>query len=61
MVVTLHRIVVDRVLFVVEDLDASRPLYTAALGRSATPSLYVQEDRVRRGMRRRRGWPSVHS
>jgi hypothetical protein len=30
-VVTVRRIVVDRVLFVVEDLDASRRLYTAAL------------------------------
>jgi catechol 2,3-dioxygenase-like lactoylglutathione lyase family enzyme len=41
---TVRRIVVDHVLFVVEDLDASRRLYTAALAPLGFTELYVQED-----------------
>ena len=39
-------IVVDHVLFVVEDLAASRRLYTAALAPVGFEELYVQEDGV---------------
>ena len=43
---TLRRIVVDHVLFVVADLDASRRLYTAALAPLGFEELYVQPDGV---------------
>jgi catechol 2,3-dioxygenase-like lactoylglutathione lyase family enzyme len=43
---TVRRIVVDHVLFVVEDLDASRRLYTAALAPLGFTELRVQEDGV---------------
>ncbi len=46
---TVRRIVVDHVLFVVEDLDASRRLYTAALAPLDYTELHVQEDGVRYG------------
>jgi hypothetical protein len=39
-----RRIVVDHVLFVVEDLDASRRLYTAALAPLGFVELHVQDD-----------------
>jgi catechol 2,3-dioxygenase-like lactoylglutathione lyase family enzyme len=42
--VTTRRVVVDHVLFVVEDLDASRRLYTAALASLGYEELNVQED-----------------
>jgi catechol 2,3-dioxygenase-like lactoylglutathione lyase family enzyme len=38
------RVVVDHVLFVVADLDASRRLYTAALAPLGYEELYVQDD-----------------
>jgi len=38
------RVVVDHVLFVVADLDASRKLYTAALAPLGYEELYVQDD-----------------
>ena len=38
------RFVVDHVLFVVADLDASRALYTAALAPLGFEELYVQDD-----------------
>jgi catechol 2,3-dioxygenase-like lactoylglutathione lyase family enzyme len=38
------RFIVDHVLFVVTDLDASRRLYTAALAPLGFEELYVQED-----------------
>jgi len=41
---TERRIVVDHVLFVVEDLEASRRLYTAALAPLGYEELYVQSD-----------------
>ena len=44
-----RRIIVDHVLFVVEDLDASRRLYTAALAPLGYVELYVQEDCVSYG------------
>jgi catechol 2,3-dioxygenase-like lactoylglutathione lyase family enzyme len=47
--VTVRRIVVDHVLFVVEDLDASRRLYTAALAPLGYEELHVQEDGVSYG------------
>ena len=40
---TERPVVVDHVLFVVEDLDASRRLYTAALAPLGFTELYVQE------------------
>jgi catechol 2,3-dioxygenase-like lactoylglutathione lyase family enzyme len=43
---TVRRIVVDHVLFIVEDLDASRSLYTAALAPLGFIELRVQEDGV---------------
>ena len=44
-----RRIIVDHVLFVVEDLDASRRLYTAALARLGYVELHVQDDGVHYG------------
>jgi catechol 2,3-dioxygenase-like lactoylglutathione lyase family enzyme len=44
-----RRIIVDHVLFVVEDLDASRRLYTAALAPLGFVELHVQEDGVHYG------------
>ena len=46
---TSRTIVVDHVLFVVEDLDACRRLYTAALAEVGITELYVQEDCVSYG------------
>src|SRR5438093_7828384 len=46
---TVRRVVVDHVLFVVEDLDASRGLYTAALAPLGYEELYVQDDCVSYG------------
>jgi hypothetical protein len=46
---TVRRIVVDHVLFVVEDLGASRRLYTAALAPLGFTELHVQEDGVSYG------------
>jgi catechol 2,3-dioxygenase-like lactoylglutathione lyase family enzyme len=46
---TTRRVVVDHVLFVVEDLDASRRLYTAALSPLGYEELAVQEDGVSYG------------
>ena len=46
---TERRIVVDHVLFVVNDLDASRRLYTAALAPLVYVELHVQEDCVSYG------------
>ena len=46
---TERRVIVDHVLFVIEDLDASRRLYTAALARIGFGELYVQEDCVSYG------------
>lgn len=43
---TVRRIVVDHVLFVVGDLDASRRLFTAALAPLGFTELAVQEDCV---------------
>jgi catechol 2,3-dioxygenase-like lactoylglutathione lyase family enzyme len=47
--VTERRIVVDHVLFVVSDLDASRRLYTAALAPLGIVELHVQADGVHYG------------
>jgi catechol 2,3-dioxygenase-like lactoylglutathione lyase family enzyme len=47
--VTERRVIVDHVLFVVEDVDASRRLYTAALAPVGLGELYVQEDCVSYG------------
>jgi hypothetical protein len=44
------RITVDHVLFVVEELDASRRLYTAALAPLGYVELHVQEDGVQYGV-----------
>jgi len=44
-----RRIIVDHVLFVVEDLDASRRLYTAALAPLGFVELHVQDDGVHYG------------
>ena len=41
---TIRRIIVDHVLFVVEDLDASRRLYTTALAPLGYSELHVQDD-----------------
>src|SRR6266540_6583011 len=46
---TVRRVVVDHVLFVVADLDASRRLYTAALAPLGYEELYVQDDCVSYG------------
>jgi catechol 2,3-dioxygenase-like lactoylglutathione lyase family enzyme len=46
---TVRRVVVDHVLFVVEDLDASRRLYTAALSPLGYSELHVQEDGIAYG------------
>jgi catechol 2,3-dioxygenase-like lactoylglutathione lyase family enzyme len=45
----VRRVVVDHVLFVVEDLEASRRLYTAALAPLGYEELHVQEDGVHYG------------
>jgi catechol 2,3-dioxygenase-like lactoylglutathione lyase family enzyme len=47
--VTSRTIVVDHVLFVVEDLDACRRLYTAALAPLGIIELHVQDDGVNYG------------
>jgi catechol 2,3-dioxygenase-like lactoylglutathione lyase family enzyme len=44
-----RRIIVDHVLFVVGDLDASRRLYTAALAPLGYVELHVQDDGVHYG------------
>jgi catechol 2,3-dioxygenase-like lactoylglutathione lyase family enzyme len=44
-----RQIIVDHVLFVVEDLDASRRLYTAALASLGFVELHVQDDGVHYG------------
>jgi len=44
-----RRIIVDHVLFVVEDLDASRRLYTAALAPLGFVELSVEDDGVAYG------------
>jgi catechol 2,3-dioxygenase-like lactoylglutathione lyase family enzyme len=46
---TIRRVVVDHVLFVVSDLDASRRLYTAALAPLGYEELHVQHDGVSYG------------
>ena len=46
---TVRRIVVDHVLFVVADLDASRGLYSAALAPLGYEELYVQDGCVSYG------------
>lgn len=46
---TVRRVIVDHVLFVVTDLDASRRLYTAALAPLGYEELHVQEDGVSYG------------
>ena len=46
---TVRRVVVDHVLFVVEDLEAGRRLYTAAFAPLGYEELYVQEDCVSYG------------
>jgi class 3 adenylate cyclase len=46
---TIRRIVVDHVLFVVSDLSASRRLYTAALAPLGYGELRVQEDGIHYG------------
>ena len=46
---TSRTIIVDHVLFVVDDLDASRRLYTAASPRSASSSCTCREDGVSYG------------
>jgi catechol 2,3-dioxygenase-like lactoylglutathione lyase family enzyme len=46
---SVRRVVVDHVLFVVADLDASRRLYTAALAPLGYEELHVQEDCVAYG------------
>jgi len=45
----VRRIIVDHVLFVVADIDASRALYTAALAPLGYEELFVQEDCVSYG------------
>jgi hypothetical protein len=47
--VTTRRIVVDHMLFVVGDLDASRGLFTAALAPVGYEELHVQDDGVHYG------------
>jgi catechol 2,3-dioxygenase-like lactoylglutathione lyase family enzyme len=46
---SVRRIIVDHVLFVVGDLDASRRLYSAALAPLGLEELHVQEDGVSYG------------
>jgi catechol 2,3-dioxygenase-like lactoylglutathione lyase family enzyme len=46
---TVRRVVVDHVLFVVNDLQASRRLYTAALAPLGYEELHVQENGVHYG------------
>jgi len=46
---TVRRVIVDHVLLVVEDLDASRALYTAALAPLGYVELHVQDDGVSYG------------
>ena len=46
---TVRRIVVDHVLFVVSDLDASRRLYTSCLAPLGYVELLVQDDGVHYG------------
>ncbi|MGH2669072.1 MAG: VOC family protein [bacterium] len=46
---TVRRVVVDHVLFVVEDLDASRRLYTAALAPLGYSELHVKDDGIAYG------------
>ncbi len=46
---TVRRVVVDHVLFVVSDLHASRRLYTAALAPLGFEELHVQADGVHYG------------
>ena len=46
---TVRRIVVDHVLFVVSDVEAGRRLYTAALAPLGYEELYVQEDCISYG------------
>ena len=45
----VRRVIVDHVLFVVGDLEASRRLYTAALAPLGFEELHVQEDGVSHG------------
>jgi catechol 2,3-dioxygenase-like lactoylglutathione lyase family enzyme len=45
----VRRVIVDHVLFVVADVDASRRLYTAALAPLGYEELYLQEDCVSYG------------
>ena len=42
----VRRVIIDHVLFVVDDLDASRRLYTAALAPLGYGELHVQDDGV---------------
>jgi catechol 2,3-dioxygenase-like lactoylglutathione lyase family enzyme len=46
---TVRRLIVDHVLFVVRDLNASRRLYTAALAPLGYEELHVQDDGVHYG------------
>ena len=46
---SVRRVIVDHVLFVVADLDASRRLYTAALAPLGYGELFVQDDCVSYG------------
>jgi catechol 2,3-dioxygenase-like lactoylglutathione lyase family enzyme len=46
---TTRRVIVDHVLFVVSDLEASRRLYTAALAPVGLEELHVQADGVHYG------------
>jgi catechol 2,3-dioxygenase-like lactoylglutathione lyase family enzyme len=46
---TTRRVIVDHVLFVVSDLEASRRFYTAALAPVGLSELHVQEDGVHYG------------
>ncbi len=46
---TVRRVVVDHVLFIVEDLEASRRLYSAALAPLGYTELHVQDDGVHYG------------
>jgi catechol 2,3-dioxygenase-like lactoylglutathione lyase family enzyme len=46
---TVRRVIVDHVLFVVEDIAASRRLYTAALAPLGFVELHVQDDGVAYG------------
>ena len=48
----VRRVIVDHVLFVVADLDASRRLYTAALAPLGYEELYVQDDGIGYGAER---------